>query len=205
MTPPCIPAATDRIDADRQHQIMKEDDTIRIGLLTRPHGIGGGVRCRLDHPEMPQVETPVSVRVGFSRSFATEVKLLRCSPLGPETMLCILEGSGSRESAETFIDKALYLPKEAVIYADRMATPELIGYRVVDQEDEDRGEVVGIIKTAGHPVWEVRDGTHSWMLPAVEEFVVGIDQEEEVIRVVLIPGLYDPSEDLSGTDGERDE
>lgn len=179
---------------------MKEDDDIRIGLLTRPHGIGGGVRCRLDHPEMPQIETPVSVRVGFSQSFATEVQLLRCSPLGRDAMLCIFEGSGSRESAETFIDKALYFPKEAVIYADRMATPELIGYRVVDKGEEDRGEVVGIIKTAGHPVWEVKDGTYIWMLPAVEEFVVEVDEENEIIRVELIPGLYAPPIDERADD-----
>ena len=181
-----------------------EDDDIRIGLLTRPHGITGGVRCRLDHPEMPEIATPVTVRVGFSRSFATEARLLKCSPLGADTMLCTFEGSESRETAETFIDKALYLPKKEVAWSDPLGTPELIGYRIVDGEGEDRGEVVGIIKTAGHPVLEVGDGEYLWMLPAVEEFVTAIDEEKGIVHVALIPGLYEP-EDHRSDESETDE
>ena len=180
---------------------MVEENDIRVGVLTRPHGVDGGVRCRLDHPELPKVETPVTVRIGYSRSFTSEAKLIRCSPLGARAMLCLFEGAESREKIETFIDKALYIPSEAVTYGDPLGTPELIGYQVVDEEGEEWGEIEGIIKTAAHSVWEVDHDGYTWMLPAVEEFVRAIDQEEKVVEVRLIPGLYDPPE----VEGEEDE
>lgn len=164
---------------------------IRLGVLTRPHGVAGGLRCRLDHPGAPVVTTPTTGRTGYSASFTSEQQLVRCEPMGQEEMLCFFAGRTSREEIEEFIDMALWLPRETVLYGDHYGTPEVIGLEVVDAGEQNLGRIVGILRTAGHPVWEVRHDDHEWLLPAVDAFVREVDPTAGVVRVDLIPGLYE--------------
>lgn len=181
---------------------------IRIGILTRPHGVAGGLRCRLDHPGTPEIDTPIVGRVGYSPSFLTECELVECDPMGQGEMVCFFAGRTTREAVEELVDMALFLPREAVHYANRYETPELIGLEIIDSEQGNLGRIVGLLRTAGHPVWEIRRDDHEWMLPAVEEFVLAIEPEKGIVRVALIPGLYEPpadrSEDESGA-GQSEE
>ncbi len=171
---------------------------IRLGILTRPHGVTGGLRCRLDYPATPDIDTPTIGRVGYSPSFLTECEVIRCDPMGGGEMLCFFAGRTTREAVEELVDMALFLPREVVHYANRYERPELIGLEVIDSEQGSLGRIVGLLRTAGHPVWEIRHNDHEWLLPAVEEFVLAIEPEQGVVRVALIPGLYEPPEAGSG-------
>ena len=180
--------------------MSNNNSDIRIGILTRPHGVAGGLRCRLDHPGTPEIDTPTLGRVGYSPSFLTECELVECDPMGQGEMVCFFAGRTTREAVEELVDMALFLPREAVHYANRYETPELIGFEVIDSEEGNLGRIVGLLRTAGHPVWEIRRDDHEWMLPAVEEFVLAIEPETGIVRVALIPGLYEPP--AEGSDEE---
>ncbi|MDX1660047.1 MAG: ribosome maturation factor RimM, partial [Nitriliruptorales bacterium] len=76
---------------------------------------------------------------------------------------------------------------------------ELVGMRVVDEEDAELGRVSDVIDlpaTAGYDLLEVErpDGS-TWLLPAVDEYVhVDVTGDEEFLRLVEPPeGLVDDS------------
>lgn len=189
---------------------MTDPVRIRLGVLVRPHSLRGGLRCTLDNQVPPQIDVPCDVLVGYTESFSTPRRLLSYEP-GRDEMVCYFEGIGDRDAAQELVDQALYVPKDAVRYNDPLADPGFVGFRVVDEEGRELGTVAGLILTNAYYVWQVEEEGREWMVPAIDEFVVGIDEESETIVVRLIPGLYDEEaseeagtaeEDAEGKDGD---
>lgn len=169
---------------------MADPVRIRLGVLARPHSLRGGLRCTLDTQAPPRIEVPCDVLVGYTESFSRPRRLLSYEP-GRDEMVCYFEGVTDRDAAQELVDQALYVPKESVRYDDPFADPGFVGFGVVDEEGNDLGTVSGLMLTNAHYVWQVEEGGREWMVPAIDEFVVGIDEEAETIVVRLIPGLYD--------------
>lgn len=174
---------------------MADAARIRLGVLTRPHSLKGGLRCTLDFPEPPTIAVPCTVAVGFSESFNRSYELISYEP-GRGEIICFFRGVDDRDKAMELADQALFLPRSAVSYGKAVADPGLIGFEVRDEENTLLGKVSGIFRTSAHYVWTVDDNGRDWMLPAIEEFVLEIDEEEKRITVRLIPGLHDQDQEI---------
>jgi len=181
--------------------IMADTSHIRLGILTRPYGLDGGMRLRLDHPVMPMIATPCDAEVGYSSTFTKPIRLLEIAPLSGQEIRCRFERITTPEAGEELAEMALYLPRERIGYGDPYDNPGLIGYSVVDQEGAAKGEMIGFLPSRAHPVWRIVHDEREWLLPAVDEFVKRIDHEAQRIEVALIPGLYAEDE----AEGEEDE
>lgn len=176
---------------------MTDVSRIRLGVLTRPHGLQGGLRCTLDYPGTPVISTPCEVAVGYSESFTRSYELTRYEP-GRGEIICFFRGVDDRDKAMELADQALFVPAAAVSYGTRTGDPGLIGFQVFDEENRLLGSIEGIFQTAAHYVWTIVDETgREWMLPAVDEFVLGFDEENRRIDVRLIPGLYDDDQEVA--------
>ena len=181
---------------------MADATRIRLGVLTRPHGLKGGLRCTLDYPEMPVIALPCTVAVGFSESFNSPYELIAYEP-GRGEIVCHFRGFDDRDTALELADKALFVPRSAVSYGTAVADPGLVGFRVRDEEGNLLGTVTGIFRTPAHYIWTVEDAGsgEEWMVPAIDEFVVDMDEEKGEIIIRPIPGLR--GEDQEEADGDR--
>lgn len=74
------------------------------------------------------------------------------------------------------------LPKGSVFIAD------LIGCRVLDEEDREIGRIKDVLKMPSSDVYVIH-GEHQYMIPAVKEFVREICVDEGYVRVHLIEGM----------------
>ncbi len=173
---------------------------VRLGVLTRPHGLDGDLRCRLDHPAVPEIATPLTAKVGYALSVARPIRVERLDRLGSDGLLCRFGGDRSREEADRFVDMALWVEADALSYPDPLGSPGIVGWRVESEEGEELGRVVGIIRSPAHPVLEVDHDGYEWLLPGIEEFICALDEEEERVVVRLIPGLYRDDEDADTED-----
>lgn len=68
---------------------------------------------------------------------------------------------------------------------DEFFTADLIGLRVVSTDGRELGEVDDILENPAHEILEVGEV----LIPVVKEFITGIDLDEGVITVQLIPGM----------------
>jgi 16S rRNA processing protein RimM len=67
---------------------------------------------------------------------------------------------------------------------------ELLGFKIVDENDQPLGELVEILETGANNVYVVRDEAgHEILLPAIPEVVLETDPARRVMRVHLLEGL----------------
>jgi 16S rRNA processing protein RimM len=169
---------------------MPEGSLLRLGVFTKTFGLAGGLRCVLDTEIVPQVTTPCEVRIGFSEAFTRSMRLARCDEHSG-ALICFLDGIGTQEQAQGVVDQAVFVNQDDVVYPDPLAHPRLIGYTVQNEAGEELGEVEAIFRTSAHHIWSVRMGEHEWMMPAIGEFLIGIDDEARKATVRLIPGMFE--------------
>lgn len=180
---------------------MADTTLIRLGVLSRPHALEGGLRCMLDNPSVPAIPTPCEVNVGFSESFSRAHTLTRYET-GRGEVVCFFQGFDTREKAMELMDQAVFIRQDLLSYEQQYADPGLVGFEIRDEDDRLLGTVAGMLLTPAHYIWRIEDDGREWMLPAIEEFVLGIDEEARVIVVRLIPGLYDDDQEVAEDEGD---
>lgn len=104
-----------------------------------------------------------------------------------------LTGINDRTTAEKCKGKNLFIfQKDAPpLPEDTYYVKDLIGLRVLDETGRELGKLKDVIQNNAQDLYEVEptSGENSFMVPAVEEFVLSIDLKEGIIRMRLIEGL----------------
>ncbi len=109
-----------------------------------------------------------------------------------------MNGVDTPEDAARYRNQLVY-----VTAADRPPLPkgqfyvhELIGFDVVDEEENLIGKLTEILQTGANDVYVVtRPDASEVLLPVISSVVLKIDADRRLIRVHLIPGLLDESDD----------
>lgn len=183
---------------------MADETRISIGVLTRPFGLAGALRCELNADVVPLVAIPTRAWIGYTLSFVEEKQLIRCDRR-PKDLVCYFAGVNTPEGAAALVDKGIWLPIESIGYDSPFKHPRINGYTVCDEAGRYLGEVARIFNTAAHPIWEICRGVDSnggaleWLLPAVDQFIVAIDHAEQRVTVRTIPGMIDFDENVGGS------
>jgi 16S rRNA processing protein RimM len=97
-----------------------------------------------------------------------------------------LQGIDTVEAAQQLRGKTVEVyrcdaPKDLIFAA------ELIGMRVMC-DDTELGSITDVLDYPGNKVYVV-EGEHSYMIPAVKEFVLSTDIQENVMQVKIIEGM----------------
>lgn len=152
---------------------------IKAGQIVTTHGVRGEVKlqCWLDAPEM---------LCEFDRCrIDGKEYAMRCR-VQKNCNLVKLAGVDTMEKAQALRGKVLELYREdineEVIFAD-----ELLGVQVF-ADGVLLGKVVDVLDYPGNSVYVVR-GEHEYMIPAVKQFVQGIDLDENRMDVTVIEGM----------------
>lgn len=95
-------------------------------------------------------------------------------------------GVDSVEDAQLLRGKTVEIYREDAP-ADVIFVAELIGIRVVCEGDE-LGTITDVLDYPGNKVYVV-NGEHSYMIPAVKEFVLSTDLDAGVMEVRIIEGM----------------
>ena len=108
-----------------------------------------------------------------------------------KNVLVRLEGVDDVNAAMRLKGKIISIDRTGVELPDgRHFLADLMGLEV---RDADSGEVLGVVKDVltppAHEVYVVKGGRHSYMIPAVDEFLVETNVEGGYIRVRLIEGM----------------
>jgi len=67
----------------------------------------------------------------------------------------------------------------------------LSGLRVVSEEGRFLGCLEEVISTSAHDVWVARAPGKEYLIPAVAEVILSVDQREGEIKVRELPGLWE--------------
>ena len=172
----------------------KTNETVLIGKVGSPVGIKGEVRITLyaqDSTNLKEGKVLLLERAGKTMSAAIE--RLRFQKDRPVVKL---EGVDDRNAAEEIrgMEVSIYASDLEELPEGEHYVRDLIGCRVVDIADNNRevGVLKDVIQNTAQSILEVETAEgKSVLIPAVDAFLRGIDEEAGVIEVELIPGFLD--------------
>ena len=153
---------------------------IEAGEIVTTHGVKGEVKV------LPWVDSPdILCEFDRCRIDGAEYTIESCR-IQKTCNLVKLSGIDTMEAAQAMRGKTVELYREdiddEVIFA-----AELIGMKVLSG-DEALGEIVDVLDYPGNSVYVVR-GEHEYMIPAVKQFILSTDLENNVMQVKIIEGM----------------
>ena len=153
---------------------------IEAGEIVTTHGVRGEMKVLpwSDGPEfLPKFDR---VRVAGKDYIVEDCRIQKtCN-------LLKVQGIDTMEDALALRGKTVEVYR-CDISNDVIFAAELIGVRVYAGEDL-IGRIVDVLDYPGNKVYVVR-GDHEYMIPAVKQFVLDVDMENETMRVQLIEGM----------------
>ncbi len=155
-------------------------DFLEAGEIVTTHGVRGEMKV------MPWSDGPEFL-TGFRRVRidGTDYKVLSCR-IQKTCNLLKLDGINSIEEAQRLRGKTVVVYREDAP-KDLIFTAELLGVEVFF-EGASIGKVTDVLDYPGNKVYEVQ-GTHTYLIPAVKQFVQEIDLQNNAMQVTIIEGM----------------
>lgn len=164
-------------------------EMVTIGKIERPFGVHGAVKVQSLSDRPGRFEHLKAVRVA-ARGGQTVDRTVRLVRRAGPSYIIELEGVSTPEEAGTLRGALLQVPQELPAQeGDAWYECDLIGMKVVDESGHDLGHLETIWELPGHPVFVVKQEDREVLIPAVKEFVRGVDVSQGRITVRTIEGL----------------
>ena len=153
---------------------------VEAGEIVTTHGVRGEMKV------LPWVDGPeILCEFDRVRIAGREYNVESCR-IQKSCNLLKVEGIDTMEAAQAMRGKTVELYREdiddEVIFA-----AELIGVEVY-ADGENIGKIVEVLDYPGNSVYVVK-GKHEYMIPAVKQFVLSTDLEQNCMQVAIIEGM----------------
>lgn len=172
--------------------MINKEDIIEIGQFRRTHALKGELNATMEVDEdFFEEDIPLITEVDgiFVPFFVESVRTK-----GAESFLLKLSGVDSAEEASAFVNKPIFARREdlADYFGEQgLELPEdFVGYRVVDSALGEIGVVTGVDDSTDNVLFLVDPGdSNTIFIPAAEEFITNIDDDNRIIETSLPEGL----------------
>lgn len=184
-------------DETPEYADVAPSSLIQVGFVFRPHGLDGELKIDPSATDDPtRYERLQSVFLGMHTRQVREheVASVRYQKTKRGTTVILgLTGITDRDAAESVTKFKVYATEEALNLGDNeLYAHDLIGLRVVTEDGVTLGTVGNLKQMPAQDMLVIRkeDGGET-LIPAVEDFLLDIDLDEERVVVRTIDGLVE--------------
>lgn len=162
-----------------------ERSLITIGEFVNAHGIKGEIKLRPRGMDARQLTGCKTLYIGDEPFVCTSRRVHK------GCLLVKLESVDDMNGALAFKGCEVRVPREDISlppggYFDE----ELIGLTARNAETgKELGTLEEVLPYPAHRIYVVRKGKHEYLIPAVPEFIAGIDMAEGVVNIYMMDGL----------------
>lgn len=166
-----------------------------VGKIAKPHGLQGEVRV-LPMTDFPEERFAPGNHLYLDRGNGSDFLSLTISTsrAHKQFQLIKFEGYTHINDVEPLKGFILKVPEDQLteLDEDEFYYHEIIGCRVVTEEDEDLGKVKEILPTGANDVWIVKakDGKQR-LIPYIPDVVKEVDIENQTILIHVMEGLFE--------------
>lgn len=168
------------------------EDLLQVGIITATHGIRGEVKVfpTTDDPERFSDLKEVLLDTG------KEKKTLAVAGVKYFKQYVILKFKGYDDInlVEPFKKKSLWVTRENAVplEEDEYFIADLIGLKVITDEDKTLGCITDVLQTGANDVYQVTDEKgREILLPAIKDCILSVSLTEGKMRVHVLKGLLD--------------
>lgn len=168
----------------RPEQSRQPERLVAVGKLGRPWGVRGGLIVHLHNPESDLAWAGEIAWLAGERFKAAAVEVEHWEDKGG-ILVVRFAGVESPEDAADLTHMELMVAADLLPETNRDETyvHELVGMRVIDTLRGDIGRIAGVFCAGSTDVWVVQGEAGEELIPAVRDFVLGIDRETRVVSV----------------------
>ncbi|HIX27735.1 MAG TPA: ribosome maturation factor RimM [Candidatus Barnesiella excrementigallinarum] len=171
--------------------MIEREELIKIGRFNKPHGVKGELSFTFTDDVFDRTDCPYivcEIEGIFVPFFIEEYRFKNDT-----TALMKLEDVDDEESARAFSLLDVYFPKSYYRESDEEEAPGdyFIGFTVIDNEMGELGKITSVDDTTENVLFEVDHNGRELLIPAVDEFVNEIDEENRRLYMNIPEGLLD--------------
>lgn len=171
--------------------MIKRDELVKIGQFNRPHGLKGELAFTFtndifDRTDCKYIICPIN---GIFVPFFMEEYRFRTD----STALMKLVDVDSSEEAKMFTNVDIYFPKRYLKEEQKMQVGRdfFLNFKVIDKNEGELGHIVEVEDSTANVLFVIDKGDGEQLLiPAVDEFVVKMDEKKKIIYMDVPPGLF---------------
>ncbi len=161
---------------------------LEIGKIVAVFGLKGEVKAEYwcDSPEFF-----CAFDVLYFDKGETAIEVERSHP-HKNVILLKLKGVDTPEQAQNLRNKVLYMDRNEVELEEGCYfVQDLIGLDVIDADDGTcYGKLTAVSATGANDVYEIKDGTHSYYIPAIPDVIIKTDIENGRMLIHKLEGLF---------------
>jgi 16S rRNA processing protein RimM len=170
--------------------MIQREELVKIGQFKKPHGVKGEISFSFTNDSFDTCERPFFIceLEGIFVPFLLEEYRFNSA----STALVKLKNRDSEAQVALLTNKEVYFPKADIrqnASEESFTWDYFIGFTLVDKQTGEIGRVSEIDTTTINILFVVRKGEDEIFIPAVNEWIVSIDEEEKKIYMELPEGL----------------
>lgn len=184
-------------DASPEFADVSPDALVQVGFVFRPHGIDGELKIDPEHTDDPaRFEKLSTVFVGPHRRRVRKhlVSSVRYQQTKRGTTVILgLEDIDDRDAAEAVAKfKVFAIEEDLELGENELYVHDLVGMKVVTEAGTRLGTLANFKEMPAQDVLIIRTPEgEEVMIPAVEDFLLSIDEETDTVTVRPIEGLIE--------------
>ena len=168
------------------------ENLLRVGVITSTHGIAGEVKV------YPTTDDPARFKklkkcILKNNSETVELDIASAKFFKNMVILKFKQFDNINE-VEKYKNAELYVTRENAIKLekDEYFICDLIGLRVIDEENNEIGVISDVLQTAANDVYEVENPSgKKYLFPAIKQCILSVDLAKGVMNVHVLEGLLD--------------
>jgi len=160
---------------------------LSVGFLRRPHGVHGEIIMD------PHTDFPERMKKGRKLFIGEDHKPMTLTNVRPHGLGLLVKFNDidTPEDAGLYRNQWVYVQTKDVPLPDgQHYKHELLGLKVVDENDNPLGELVEILETGANDVYVVQnDAGKEILLPNIPSVILELDLDRGILKVHLLEGL----------------
>lgn len=166
--------------------MLRKEDFVYYGKFLKPHGTKGEIGLEGDSILLGEVCDFVACDIdGILVPFFFETRRTKNS----DTLIVKIERMESAEEVRFLTNREAYIPREWTEDSEALSWSFFRGFIAVDENLGELGEITDIDESTINTLFVIDNDGEEILVPAQEEFIIGIDQENREILFNLPEGL----------------
>lgn len=168
------------------------EDLLRVGIITSTHGIAGEVKVFPTTDDNSRFKK-LKKCILKSKNETLELDVTGAKFFKNMVILKFKQFNNINE-VEKYKNAELYVTRENAVKLnkDEYFICDLIGLKVIDEDENEIGTVSDVLLTAANDVYEIEssDGK-KYLFPAIKQCILAVDIEKGIMKVHVMEGLLD--------------
>ena len=165
---------------------MGSTEAIIGGQIVATHGLSGSVRVRVLSDVPHRFDVGQMLSVGLSR-----YRIESTQPIRSGQLLLVFQGFHTRIDARSLVGQYITVPvtESPQLPEGEYFHYQLMGLRVVTEDNEELGTISDILETGSNDVYVVTGAGSEILIPGLADVVKGIRLDDKIMVVDLPEGL----------------